>query len=96
MKLNDLVKYVPPSGLEFHPMSGRLATIIRIDKEHYGARQAFKKIPAPRGHAVIDARKPSFLAPTKRGIYDRVLVMWADNNDIEYTTSHNLKTVNEA
>jgi len=89
----DLIKYVGPSGLEFSPHRGRSGIVLKVDVSYHGARQAFKTHPRPRGHAVRDTRKPDFLAPTKNGILDRILVLWGDDNHLEYVTSAEVERI---
>ena len=89
----DLIKYVGPPGLEFSPHRGRSGIVLKVDVSYHGARQAFKTRPCPRGHAVLDTRKPDFLAPTKDGILDRILVLWGDDNHFEYVTSAEVERI---
>ena len=65
--------------------TGRIGFVERVDKDFYGSTQAFKRDPNKdvRGEC-IDSRKPDFIAPTKRGKLDRVLVLWTDKNEMEY------------
>jgi hypothetical protein len=86
VKVGDLVKLkhdTSPFGF-----------ILKIDKDFYGATQAFKSDPAPRGHAVRDRRTPDYLAPTKEGIRDRVLVDWIELG-AEYIESNQLEVISE-
>jgi hypothetical protein len=87
MKIGDLVKLkhdTAPFGF-----------VLKIDKDFYGARQAFKALPKPRGQAVRDFRKPDFLAPTKNGIQDRVLVDWIELG-AEYISGDQLEVISES
>jgi hypothetical protein len=55
--------------------SGDLGSVLKVDRDYYGARQAFKVYGATRGQAL----KPDMvngIGPTKHGIRDRVLVLW--------------------
>tara|TARA_B110000196_G_C20491478_1_gene362562 strand:+ start:93 stop:440 length:348 start_codon:yes stop_codon:yes gene_type:complete len=92
LKVGDLIKYVPRSGLEFSPHSGRTGIIVRIDKDHFGARQAFKRIPRPREHC-INSLKPDTLAPTASGIRDRIMVLWGNDHGFEYIESIDLEVI---
>ena len=86
MKVGDLVKLrhdTAPYGF-----------VIKIDKDYFGARQAFKSYPKPRGQAIHDRRKPDFIAPIVEGIRDRVLVEWI-NHGQEYIDSEQLEVVSE-
>jgi|TARA_R110000824_G_scaffold156092_4_gene328958 hypothetical protein len=52
--------------------------VLGIDKDYYGARQAFKVYaPVERGKA-IRGNMVDGIGPTKDGICDRVLVYWPD------------------
>jgi hypothetical protein len=55
--------------------TGDIGLVERVDRDYYGARQAFKVYDAKRGQAL----RPSSvngIGPTKDGIRDRVLVLW--------------------
>jgi len=67
--------------------------VVKIDKDFYGARDAFKTNPVPRGHAIRDIRKPDFIAPTRDGIRDRVMVCWPEEG-FTYEDSNILMVVN--
>ncbi len=84
MKVGDLVK------LKHDP--GPYGFVVKIDKDYFGAVQAFKSKPLPRGHAVHDGRKPDFIARTKRGLRDRVLVEWVSHG-CEYIESDQLEVI---
>tara|TARA_A100001011_G_scaffold181001_1_gene189907 strand:- start:1026 stop:1292 length:267 start_codon:yes stop_codon:yes gene_type:complete len=87
MKVGDLVKLkhdATPFGF-----------VLKIDKDFYGARQAFKSNPKPRGQAILDRRKPDFLAPTTEGIQDRVLVDWIQHG-AEYVSANQLEVISES
>ena len=52
-----------------------IGRVVHVDRDYYGARQAFKVYGAERGQAL----RPSSvngIGPTKDGIRDRVLVQW--------------------
>ena len=89
----DLVRYVGPAGLEFSPHRGRSGIVLKVDVSYHGARQAFKAHPRPRGHVVLGTRKADFLAPTKDGILDRILVLWGDDNHFEYVASSEVERI---
>lgn len=74
--------------------TGRIGFVERIDKDFYGATQAFKRDSKKdtRGEC-IDARKPDFIAPTKKGKMDRILVLWPDAGDVQYLFSDEVKEV---
>ena len=87
MKVGDLVKLkLGPSPLGF---------IVKIDNDFYGARQAFKTHPVARGNAIYNTRSPDFIAKTKKGITDRVMVCWSEDG-FTYEDSSTLEVVSEA
>ena len=52
--------------------------VIKVDKDFYGAAQAFKIFKKiERGHAIRSSMVDG-IGPTKDGIRDRVLVLWPD------------------
>jgi len=69
MKVGDLVKmkkgHSPPG------------VIVKIDKDFYGARQAFKVSKVDRGKC-IRPNMVNIIAPTKDGIRHRLLICWPD------------------
>ena len=77
MKIGDLVKRHRTA--DFESAQERVGIVVGIDKEFFGARQAFKTRPVPRGCAIVDTRKPEFIAPTRDGIRDRVMICWPDH-----------------
>ena len=87
MKVGDLVRmkkgYSAPG------------VVIRIDKDFHGANQAFKTHPVARGHAIHEKRSPEFIAPTMKGIRDRVLIFWSDNQGYSYEESVVLEVISE-
>jgi hypothetical protein len=86
MKVGDLVK------LKAAP--GPYGFILKIDKEYYGARQAFKiYAPLERGKAVRGNMIDGY-GPTQKGIQDRVLVDWITFG-CEYIESKQLEIVSE-
>jgi hypothetical protein len=90
MKVGDLVK---------RKQSGRVGGphgyILRIDKDYYGARQAFK-ISNPERGKCLRPDMVDMIAPTERGIRDRVLVMWlGDRMEREYVQSDRVEVVSE-
>lgn len=95
VKIGDLVKYTPAaSGLEFSPHAGRTGLILRVDKDFYGARQAFKRYNWIRGQCINTLEADGY-GPTKDGIRDRILVMWGADNHFEYIESIDLEVVSE-
>ncbi len=67
--------------------------VVKIDRDFYGARQAFKTHPVARGNAIRDCRKPDFLAPTKDGIRDRVLICWPNEGIFSYEDSITVEVI---
>ena len=37
-KVGDLVKYLPPRGLEFSPHAGKTGVVVEIDRGHFGSK----------------------------------------------------------
>jgi len=86
MNIGDLVKLkhdTAPYGF-----------IIKIDKDHYGARQAYKIYDAPRGVG-LHPKMINGIGPTKDGIRDRVLVDWIAHGQ-EYIDSNQLEVISES
>ena len=89
MKVGDLVKAGNPNSSP--------GIVVQVDKDFYGATTAFKTHPARRGEAVRDVRKPDFIAKTARGIRDRVLVLWPEEEyGWTYEESDVLEVISEA
>ena len=86
MKVGDLVRmkrgYSAP-GL-----------VTRIDSDHYGSRQAFKRYDWERGKC-INTLQADGIGPTKDGIRDRVLVFWNDEG-FSYEESIALEVISES
>ena len=85
MKNGDLVK--SPDGW--------LGFVLKIDKDHYGANQAFKVVGAERGEC-IGPWSVNAILPTKQGIRDRVLILWTKDGDITYEESTNIEVISES
>jgi hypothetical protein len=78
MKIGDLVrlkKGYPAIGI-----------VMKIDKQHYGARQAFKVSKVERGKALRPGMV-DIIAPTRDGIQDRVMVLWTEDMEQSYENS---------
>jgi hypothetical protein len=71
-----------------------LGFIVKIDREHYGARQAFKVSKVERGKC-IRPEMVDIIAPTRDGIRDRILVLWPDEG-YSYEESQKLEVVSES
>ena len=87
MKVGDLVRAGDPSSAP--------GVVIKVDKDYFGATQAFKSNPIPRGHAIHERRRPDFISPTKRGVRDRVLCWWPEYG-FSYEESDVLEIINES
>jgi len=68
--------------------------VVRIDRDHYGAGSAYKTNPVPRGQAIHARRQPDFIAPTRDGIRDRVMVFWPDEG-YSLEDAKNLEVISE-
>ena len=90
MKVGDLVTSLDLTNEWPNP-----GLVIAVNRDYYGARQAFKIYQEiPRGMAI----RPSMadgIGPTKDGIRDRVLVHWPvagwsyhDSKDLEVVGEH--------
>ena len=89
MKVGDLVKAGNPDSAP--------GIVIKIDKGFYGASQAFKTHPVSRGNAILDTRKPDFIAKTEKGIRDRVMVFWPEAEyGFSYEESDTLEVISES
>jgi len=86
MKVGDLVKLKHGSA--------PFGFVLKIDKDYYGARQAFKVSNVERGKC-IRSNMVDIIAPTRDGIQDRVLVEWVQHG-CEYIGSHQLEVVSES
>jgi hypothetical protein len=87
MKVGDLVK--------MNRGYSTLGFIVKIDREHYGARQAYKIYKeVPRGKAIRSSMVDG-IGRTKDGIRDRVLVLWPDEG-YSYEESVVLEVVSES
>ena len=68
--------------------------IVKIDKDFYGATQAFKiHKEVPRGHA-IRSNMVDGISPTKNGIYDRVMISWTGFG-FTYEESNKIEVISE-
>jgi hypothetical protein len=85
MKVGDLVK--------MRQGYSTFGFIIKIDREHYGSRQAFKISKVERGKC-IRPDMVDIIAPTRDGIRDRILVLWPDEG-YSYEESTKLEVVSE-
>ena len=86
MKIGDLVK--------MNRGYSTLGFIVKIEREHYGASQAFKVSKVERGKC-IRPEMVDIIAPTRDGIRDRVLVLWPDEG-YSYEESQKLEVVSES
>ena len=83
MKVGDLV---------YEAESARYGIVERIDMSYYGSRQAYKIINPERGKVIRSNMVDYVPRPTEKGIYDRVMVCWADGS-VEYLSSLELEVV---
>ena len=89
MKIGDLVIAGNPDSAP--------GLVMRVDKDFYGAESAFKTYPVARGKAIRNRRAPDFIAKTARGIRDRVLVFWPeDEYGWTYEESDVLEVISES
>ena len=91
MKVGDLVRFKVRG-----PGRDTLGFVIRVDDDWYGATQAFKIYKdVPRGCA-IRTNMVDGIGPTKKGIRDRVLVMWSASARWEYCEHTELEVISES
>ena len=92
MKIGDLVQ-----SRGHDTVKGRVGIVMRIDKDHFGARQAFKMSPRQRDECVnpADPNIVKRIELGRTGICDRVLVMFRDNVTPEYFRSTELEVISE-
>ena len=86
MKVGDLVKM--RSGYSVPGI------VVRIDKDHYGARQAFKISKVERGKC-IRPEMVDFVGRTADGIRDRALVVWPDEG-YSYEDPKDIEVISES
>ncbi len=86
MKVGDLVR----------SPDGHLGFILRVDKDFYGARQAIKRYKVVERGKCIRSDMGDGIGPTKRGIRDRVLVLWTNEGDITYEESIDVEVISES
>jgi hypothetical protein len=92
MKIGDLVQ-----SQGYDTVKGRIGIVMRIDKDHFAARQAFKMSPRQLVERVT-AADPNIVKRIELGrtaICDRVLVMFRDGVTPEYFRSTEFKVVSE-
>jgi len=70
-----------------------LGIITKVEKDYYGARQAFKLSKVERGEC-IQPNMVDIIAPTRDGIRYRVLVIWTDEG-YTYEDSTTLEVISE-
>ena len=90
MKIGDLVR------LKDTP---HLGIITNVEKDYYGARQAFKVSKSERGNC-IQPNMVDIIALIGAGIRDRVLVIWTNEggpDELQYTyeDSSELEVISE-
>lgn len=88
MKNSDLVREIA---------TGRIGFVERVDESYYGSSCAFKFDPSLHNKGeCVNTRIPDFIGKTKRGINDRVLVQWTDEERLTYFFGDELEVVSEA
>jgi hypothetical protein len=87
MKVGDLVR--------FKHNSGPHGIILKIDKDYYGARQAFKIYAKVERGKCIRGNMVDGYGPTQKGIQDRILVDWIVSG-CEYIESKQLEVISES
>ena len=88
MQVGDLV---------YESATGRYGFVERVDKDYYGASQAFKFYGNPERGKCIRSDMANGFGPTKDGIRDRVLVLWTDfDGTPEYLESHEIVVISES
>ena len=95
MKVGDLVRDNDHEVASAN--AWRFGFVMRIDEQHYGARQAYKISHVERGKC-IRPNMVDIIAPTADGIRDRVLVLWNAGDAMggyEYCESTKLEVVSE-
>jgi len=92
MKIGDLVQ-----SQGYDTVKGRVGIVMRIDKDHFGARQAFKMSPRQRDECVnpADPNIVKRIELSRTAICDRVLVMFRDNVTPEYYRSTEFEVISE-
>ena len=73
-EVGQLVRYKPTPGY-WGEGEGSIGRVLALDRDYYGAKQAFKVYGAQRGQA-IGPWSANGIGPTKDGIRDRVTVVW--------------------
>ena len=73
-EVGQWVRYKPTHGPDKYG-AGSIGRVVAVDRDYYGAKQAFKVYGAQRGQA-IGPWSANGIGPTKDGIRDRVIVMW--------------------
>ena len=73
-EVGQLVRYKSTHGPGGHG-AGSIGRVVAVDRDYYGAKQAFKVYGAQRGQA-IGPWSANGIGPTKDGIRDRVTVVW--------------------
>jgi len=91
VKVGDVVKFkTGGNGREM------LGTVLRLDVDFYGARQAFKIYKeVPRGNT-IRPEMVDGIGPTAKGIDNRVLVLWCNHLSCEYCMGDELEVISES
>ena len=91
MKVGDLVRF---KQLPEYEGSGPSGFVMKVDKQFYGAKTAYKIKDIDRGQGFGTAMVHC-IGLTKDGIQDRVLVLWSCNQEWEYCYSKDLEIISE-
>ena len=92
MKIGDLVQ-----SRGHDTVKGRVGIVMRIDKDHFGARQAFKLSPRQRAEKewLTSPNAAKRIELGRTAICDRVLVMFRDGVTPEYYRSTEFEVISE-
>ena len=91
MKVGSLVTL---NNLPSRTQSHNVGLVVAVDKDYYGARQAFKIYAHVERGKAIRPNMVDGIGPTKDGIRDRVLVRWPDSG-WAYQDSLELNVISE-
>jgi hypothetical protein len=65
--------------------------VVKIDKDFYGASQAYKVYNAKRGEG-LHPKMVNGIGPTRDGIQDRIMIAWPDHG-FTYEESSKLEVI---
>ena len=64
-----------------HKVSRDIGLVVKVERDYYGARQAFKIYGDIPKESAIRPDMVNGIGPTKDGIRDKVMVKWYTNNN---------------